>query len=107
MLLPATARAAARRSVVLEVTVADDPAGSWRADALTRTLTADLADDRLAPRPPPACGGPCSDAALRAAGVELVVRATLRAAALEYELHALWPGAPGPVRGAIALGRLD
>lgn len=107
VLLPATARAAGRRSVVLEVAVADDPAGGWRADALTRTLTADLADDRLALRPPPACGGPCSDTALRAAGVELVVRAALTAASLDYELRALWPGAPGPVRGAIALGRIQ
>ena len=54
--LPATARPAARRSVVLEVAVADHPTGDWRADALTQALTADLADDRLAPRPPPACG---------------------------------------------------
>ncbi|HEX3762226.1 MAG TPA: hypothetical protein VHW23_26175 [Kofleriaceae bacterium] len=102
------ARAAARRSVVLEVAVAGRPAWDWRAEALTRTLTADLADDRLAPRPPPACSGPCSDAALRAAGVELVVRATLTEvpASVGYELRALWPGGPGPVRGALALGRL-
>jgi len=58
----------------------------------------------------PACSGPCDDGALRAAGVELVVRATLGAAGpgtLGYELRALWPGAPAPVRGAVALGAHD
>ncbi|HMG22464.1 MAG TPA: hypothetical protein VK607_14125, partial [Kofleriaceae bacterium] len=110
---PSTARAAARRSVVLEVAAAPGgaPGGAvdWRAEALVQTLTADLADDRLAPRAAPSCGGPCSDAALRAAGVELVVRATLAPGqlALGYELRALWPGGPAPVRGAIALRGLD
>ena len=100
------AHAAARRSLVLEVTGAP---GDWRAEALARTLSADLADDRLAPRTAPACGGPCTDQALRAAGVEIAVRATLTAGAptLGYELRALWPGAPPPVRGAIALGGLE
>jgi len=32
LLLPATARAAARRSLVLEIAAAGDSAGSWRAD---------------------------------------------------------------------------
>lgn len=104
-LAPAIGHAAAKRSVVVEVS----PAGDWRADALTQALTADLADDRLAPRAAPACA-PCDDAALRAAGIELAVRATLGAAGpgtLGYELRALWAGAPGPVRGAIARRGLD
>jgi hypothetical protein len=101
---PAIAQGAGKRSVVVEVS----PAADWRAEALSRALTADLADDRLALRAPPGCR-PCDDGALRAAGVELVVRATLAAgkAALGYELRPLWPGAPAPVRGAIALRGLD
>jgi hypothetical protein len=105
MLAPAIGHAAAKRTVVVDVS----PAGDWRAEALVQSLTADLADDRLAPRAPPPCA-PCDDGALRAAGVELVVRATLGAAGpgtLGYELRALWAGAPGPVRGAIALRTLD
>lgn len=101
---PAIAHAAGKRSVVVLVA----PASDWRAEALVRTLTADLADDRLAPRAAPVCSGPCDDDALRTAGIELVVRAALDGpATVGYELHALWPGAPGPVRGAIALRGLD
>jgi hypothetical protein len=101
---PGVARGAAKRSIVLEIASAQ---GDWRAEALAQALSADLADDRLAPRPPP-CTGPCSDAALRAAGVELVARAALAPGpALRYELRALWPGGPPPLRGAIALGALD
>jgi hypothetical protein len=102
---PAFAHAAARRGVAIEVS----PANDWRADALLQTLTADLADDRLAPRAAPACSGPCSDDALRAAAIELAVRATLGSdgATFGYELRALWPGAPAPVRGAIVLRGLD
>src|SRR5262249_37185868 len=37
----------------------------------------------------------------------LAVRGTLGAAAFAYELRALWPGAPAPVRGALALGHVD
>jgi hypothetical protein len=92
---------AAKRSVVVEVSPVD-----WRGEALVRTLTADLADDQLAPREPPACNGPCDDAALRAAGVDLVVRVVLGTGTLGHELRALWPGAPAPVRGVIALGAL-
>jgi hypothetical protein len=106
VLAPAIGHAAARRSVVVEVA----PAGDWRAEALARTLTADLTDDRLAPRAMPECRGPCDDAALRGAGVELVVRATLGAAGpgtLGYELRGLWAGAPGPVRSAAVLGAHD
>ena len=102
---PALATAAGKRSLVVDVAPAD-----WRAEAVIQTLAADLADDQIAPRGAPSCGGPCSDSALRAAGVELVVRATLAAgseARLGYELRALWPRAPVPVRGSIALGRLD
>ena len=102
---PAIAAAAVRRSLVIEVA----PAG-WRADALVQALAADLADDQIAPRAAPSCAEPCSDRALRAGGVELVVRATLATGAeaqLGYELRALWPGAPAPVRGSIALRGLD
>ena len=107
LVLPALAggASAAKRSVVVEIAAPDG--GEWHRDALARTLTADLADDRLAPRAPPSCGGPCSDAALRTAGVELVVRGALAAAGFGYELRALWPGAPAPVRGVLPLGRLD
>ena len=106
LVAPVIGHAAAKRSVVVEVA----PAADWRAEALARALGADLADDRLAPRALPACGGPCTDGALRAAGVDLVVRATVGAAGpgtLGYELRALWAGAPGPVRGALALGAHD
>lgn len=103
LLAPVQALAAAKRSLVVELSPAD-----WRGDALSQTLAADLADDQLAPRAPPGCGGPCSDAALRAAGVELVMRAALdRGAAIDYELRALWPGAPPPVRGRLVLRGLD
>src|SRR6185295_20070568 len=43
-------------------------------------------------------------------GVELVMRASLGAtgdATLGYELRALWPGAPAPLRGTIALRGQD
>ena len=100
---PRAEAAAAKRSVAVEISGAP----GWRSDALIETLRADLADDRLAPRALPSCGGPCSDAALRAAGVELVVRGALTAGGFGYELRALWPGAPAPVRGALSLGRLD
>jgi hypothetical protein len=99
------AHAQAKRSLVVEVSPAD-----WRAEALARTLAADLADDRIAPRAAPSCDGPCADAALRAAGVDLVARATLDAAGagtLGYELRPLWPGAPAPARGVIALRAID
>src|SRR5258706_6230444 len=73
VLVPGLGHAAARRSVAVEVA----PAGDWRAEALARALGADLTDDQLAIRAAPACGGPCSDDALRAAKLELVVRAAL------------------------------
>lgn len=94
---------AAKRSVAVEVTGAP----GWRSAALSQALGADLADDRLAPRSLPSCGGPCSDAALRGAGVDLLVRGVLTGTGFGYELRALWPGAPAPVRGALPLGRLD
>jgi len=103
---PADAAPTVKRSLALELA----PRGDWRTAALAQALTADLADDRLAPRPSPACGGPCGDDALRAAGIALVVRATLSPgvdATLGYELRALWPGAPPPVLGSIVLPGLD
>jgi len=82
-----------------------EPARDWRAAALAATLRDDLADDRLAPHA--ACEPRCSDAELAAGNVELVVRATLQAQALGYELRALWPGAPPAVRGSIVLTGTD
>lgn len=100
--LAGVAHAAAKRAVAVEIT----PARDWRAEALTAALTADLADDRLSARALPACDGSCDDDALRAAGIELIVRAQLvgaEPAQFRYELRALWPGAPGPQRGVIPL----
>src|SRR5256885_12855654 len=90
------AHAAPKRSYAVEVSPP-----SWRADALATTLRADLADDRLAFHD--AC---CTDAELRAAGVELAVRVRI-GPTLHYELRALWPGAPPPVVGEVALGAMD
>ncbi len=101
LLAPAIAHAAARRSFVVVVA----PAHDWRSDALAIALRDDLADDRLASHAP--CEPKCSDAELAAANVDLVVRATLEGPTLAYELRALWPGAPPPVRGTLLLAGTD
>jgi hypothetical protein len=107
VLAPALAVAAPKRAYIVEITPAQ-PELAWRAEAITQTLASDLADDRLALHSPvPGCARGCPDAALHAAGVELVVRCTLDAGELRYELRPLWSGAPPPARGAIVLGRLD
>src|SRR5215470_10859258 len=107
VLAPALAVAAPKRAYVVEVAPAQ-PELSWRAEAIAQTLGSDLADDRLALHAAvPGCARGCPDAALHAAGVELVVRCAIDTGGLRYELRPLWSGAPPPERGAIVLGRLD
>ncbi len=63
--------------------------GGWRAEALTATLTSDLADDKIGVVP---------------AGADITLHGSLTASSLRYELRASWPGAPPPVAGTIAFG---
>ncbi|MDB4955993.1 MAG: hypothetical protein JWO36_3562 [Myxococcales bacterium] len=80
-----------------------DFGSGWRAEAMTAALASDLVDDQLAQHAPLAGG----DGALRAAGIDLVVHGAIDDRALRYDLRALWPGAPPPVRGVIELGTTD
>src|SRR5512141_773667 len=84
LLVPALAFAAPARSIAVDV----QPAG-WRAEALATALKSDLVDDRLKRAK--------ADPDLR---VELVIEDAL----IRYRVAALWPGAPPPRIGAIAIG---
>jgi hypothetical protein len=103
VLIATPAIAAPKRSFVIDLTAAS-PDARWRAEAMAVTLAADLADGQLALHGAPVAKG---DVALRAAGVELVVRGTIDARVLRYELRALWAGGPPPVRGELPLGAID
>lgn len=84
LLIPALAFAAPARSVEVDV----QPAG-WQAEALATALKSDLVDDRLI---------------LAKADPDLRVALVIEEAQIRYRVSALWPGAPPPRVGAIAIG---
>jgi len=84
LLIPALAFAAPARSIEVDV----QPAG-WRAEALATALKSDLVDDRLK---------------LAKADPDLRVELAIEEAQIRYRVAALWPGAPPPRSGAIAIG---
>ncbi|HET9993309.1 MAG TPA: hypothetical protein VFQ65_32455, partial [Kofleriaceae bacterium] len=84
LLLPALVFAAPARSIALDV----QPAG-WRSEALATALASDLVDDRLT---------------LAKADADLRVELVIEDAQVRYHIAALWPGAPPPRDGKIAIG---
>jgi len=84
LLVPALAFAAPARSIEVDV----QPAG-WRAEALATALKSDLVDDRLK---------------IAKADPDLRVELVIGEAQIRYRAVALWPGAPPPRIGAIAIG---
>jgi hypothetical protein len=84
LLVPALAFAAPARSIEVDV----QPAG-WRAEALATALKTDLVDDRLK---------------LAKADADLRVELVIEEAQIRYHVAALWPGAPPPRIGTIAIG---
>src|SRR5450631_3541163 len=84
VMLPALAFAAPARSIALDV----QPTG-WRSEALATALKSDLVDDRLT---------------LAKADPDLRVELVIEDAQVRYHIAALWPGAPPPRVGKIAIG---
>jgi hypothetical protein len=84
LMLPTLAFAAPARSIALDV----QPTG-WRSEALATALKSDLVDDRLT---------------LAKADPDLRVELVIEGAQVRYHIAALWPGAPPPRVGEIAIG---
>jgi hypothetical protein len=81
---------------VFAVHLAPQGIPAWRADAIARTLAADLAGGALRELPgrdPCTAAAPACARAYRAAGVDIAVRGSLSADRLSYEILLTWSGA--------------